>query len=217
MGTKVDHDGDICDLASLDAAIDGDPVGCTVMGRLDADDNVFMFGHHGGQGLSIHGGSILFELRATHATTGDVDKSENASFRSINAAMFEVFEILPAAGAGIDDGGDASTRCDGIGHEGCLPGDFLFDPSVCVDVGVDVDQSGSDDQTGGVDGFAAGTGWDGWCDTGDPALGNREVEATVAAIGGINELAVADHQIELAGGGQDRRPKKKWQNEFHQR
>ena len=83
-----------------------------------------------------------------------------------------------------DDGGDAVPA--GGSQQG-VPGDLA------VEVGVDVDEAGGDDEPGGVDGLAA-VGLDA-ADGGDPAV----VDGDVALVGGlprpIDNSAVADDQI----------------------
>ncbi len=143
-----------------------------------------------------------------HAGADDVDEGEDAGLGVVDDAVAELGEVSPAGGAAVGDGGDAVGNGHGVG----LDAEVAVAPGVVAksdeDVNVDVDEAGSEVETGDVDGFFGGAGGDGWLDGGDLAIANGNVSLHVDVVLRVDDVAVAKNEIVLLSMGRDSKGKK---------
>ena len=89
-------------LARGQRAIDGNPLGSTIMGGLRADNDIGVLFHNGGGEVDVHVGNVLFDVVRDHTHAHDVDEGERAGVEAIEDAVSEVFENLATRAARID-------------------------------------------------------------------------------------------------------------------
>ena len=135
--SEVDHDRLGRKLAGLDRAIDGLPRGRLEVSRLDADDDVRIFFHHGGTGGGVHLGDVVFNLLSVHARAHDIQPGKDPRLGVIDSAGFEGFEVAMSGAARVHGRGDAVWQRVVIGLK-------IQIGAAGVEVRVDVDQAGRD-------------------------------------------------------------------------
>jgi len=63
----------------------------------------------------VHVRDVLLVLVAAHARADDVEQSKNASLRTVDDALLEVLEVLPARAACVDNCCDAGPEGEAVG------------------------------------------------------------------------------------------------------
>ncbi len=109
---EIDHYGQAGLVAGFDGGIDAVPIRLPIVGRLDADDGVLVLRGEAGDGVGIE--VVLLGEIADHAEAGNVDEREHAGAGAIDDGGLEELEVAPAAGAGVDHGGDAGAKAEGV-------------------------------------------------------------------------------------------------------
>lgn len=90
-----------------------------------------------------------------YARSDDVKEGEDEGLGIVNDSAAELGKVAPAGGAGISDGGNAVWDGDDVGRDG----EVAVAPGIvaksCEGVNVDIDEPGSEAETGNINGFFA--------------------------------------------------------------
>ena len=203
--TEVDHDGKVVAIAGLDGLLHRDEVGLLPVRGLDSDDDVAIVGDGFRKRVEIHvvlvllGGIVI----VGHAGADDVDEGEDTGTGVVDDATAELGEVPPARRAGVGDGGDAVGDGEGIGGDG----EVAVPPGVVAkageDVDVDVDQARSEVEAGDIDRLLCGGGGNREFDGGDLAIANGDVALGVDVVLWVDQVAIAEDEVELLGRRRD--------------
>src|SRR5262249_29988851 len=128
-----------------------------------------------------------------HPDRGDVEHRLDPRRRDLDHVAVERREGRGAGGAGVDGGGHAAVEAVGIGldaERGDAP----------VDVGMQVDPAGRDEQAGGVDDLAADAApGDVGADRGDPRSYDAHVGDGVEVLRRVEHAPAAHQDVEHGG------------------
>ena len=106
----------------------------------------------------------------------------------LDHVLAEAGEVAGAGAAGVDRGGDAGGAAELLrvdAERGAAP----------VDVGVQVDEAGRDDEAGHVADVGAGAAFEAWADAGDLAAGKGDVGDGIELLRGVDHPAAAQDEI----------------------
>jgi hypothetical protein len=205
---EIVHNGAIRGLGTGDGAIHSGPgrvfsipgLVRPVMSGFHADDEVGIFVDGLGAALDVHLVDALLQT-AAHAVGHNIKKSEHADLGVIHDAFLFRKKRFSAGGAGINDGGYAGSEGeisgDGVGLDVRTSGRIkpIERRASCGDVNVNVDEAGSDVETGGIDDFFGGGRGNVFFDSGDFTGSDSDIHDAINLIGGINDVAALEEEF----------------------
>ena len=172
--------------------------------------------HVGGR-LRRHVVQILLEFPAAHAVADDVQKREDTSGRAIDDALLEVFEVAPAGAARVDDRRHARAGRHDVGIDAVVAGIRTRLAGSGVDVRVNVDDPGADEEPADIDRLDGISGIDLRRDGRNLPSGNRHVANGADAVPRIDQVAAAQQQVVSAARRQAARPEQRRRTPTRQR
>src|SRR5262249_23492008 len=137
---------------------------------------------------------LLSRLRA-HAAADDIQKSEDACFGAIDDAVFEVGKILVTGAAGISDGGDATAEGEAVGIKRVVAVVAVPQASSGIDVSVNINKTGSDVKTLGVDGLSSVRSGNVFSDGSNFVVANGDIADFVNVVFWVEDRSVLDEEV----------------------
>ena len=208
---EIHHHGDIGLGPRFHRALHGRPSRSGVVRELDAHDQALVLERHVRGGRGLHIGTIVLELRATHAVAYDVEKCQDARLRAVDDPLFEVLEIPPAGAARVGHRRYTHAKRESVRIHTVVAriGIALARPGIRVDV--HIHQPGRHVETGGVDGLDRVFGIEMRRDGRNLAVPNGDVPNRADPVLGVDYMAPLEQQvvtglrIHLAGQPQENR------------
>ena len=182
----MDHDGQPHGIRRLAGAVQRGqgvvPRKVLAQAGLDADDHVAV-ALADLDGLLRVDEPQVFELaddRRDHARRRDVETGLDARFRDLDDVAPEALEGVGAGRSGVDSRGDAAGQDVGVGVDAVVA-------HAVVDVHVDIDETGRDQQTLGIDDLAGLGGVDALRDRAHAAARDRHVARGLKTLRGVDD------------------------------
>src|SRR5262249_7890787 len=144
--------------------------------------------HHGRAGSRVHFGDAVFYRRTVHSGADDVEPGQAAGLGGVDVRLLEGLEILVAGAAGIDRGRDAA-------RQGVVIGLEIQVRPAGVEVRVEIDEAGRDVVIAGLDDLPGVGSGDVSRDAGDFVTGDSDIEAAVAVVFDVDDVAVLEQQV----------------------
>src|SRR6185437_11006061 len=193
--SEIDHYGKLSPVACFDCRINGIPVPAAIVGNLEANDIGFeLAGLRGGQAVA-HVGRVLFAGATAHTGTDYIEEGEDAGLGAIDHAPLENLEIAPSRAACVDDRGDAFAWGEVVGDDAlCAAVIFPVWVGAKENMGMDVDESRTDNGVAGIDDICRLSWVDVFGDAEDAPVFHRDVEGVVEGCFGIDDIAAFDEE-----------------------
>jgi hypothetical protein len=136
----------------------------------------------------------LLRQRTVHTSADNVQEGEHSSLRSINHTILEVGKILPTGATRVGHRGHAGTEGEAVGINAVIA---IVGAASCagIDMDVNVDQSRSDYQAGGVDDAAGLIVCKIGRDSRDLVVANCHIGNPVQMVLGIDDLSATHDQV----------------------
>ena len=192
---EVHHDGNLRGNAGFESVIHSGPFRRFEVGSLDADDEAGELLGHRRSGGGVHVTCVLLGGGRTHAAADDVEKGEDAGFGAVNHAIFEVGKILVAGAAGIGNGRYATAEGETVGIDAVIAIIGVAEAGAGVDMGVNVNEAGSEVEAFGVDGFGGVRRRDIFFDSGDFVVADGNVTDFVEIVLWVEDGGAFDKEV----------------------
>jgi hypothetical protein len=166
-----------------------------------------MLGGHRGELVRGHVGGVLF-IGTRHPQCRDVEEGEHAGLTAVDDAFPEVLKVAPAAGARVRQRRHAISRRDHVRHQGRISGQLSDHAIVGVDMGMYVNQAGSNYQARGIRRLAA-RGCNARDYFGYLPVFHGDVHFGIPVVSWVDYLPAMDHQIIRTLAKQSGRPEQK--------
>ena len=127
----------------------------------------------------------------------DVEEREDACFRAVDDARLEVFEVAPAGGSGVGDGGHAAPKREAVGIHAVVAGVGATLAHPGKDVDVDVDEARSDIEPRDVDHLQGAGRIEAGGDRRHLAVRDGDITHGTDPVAGVDDVATFQQQIVL--------------------
>ena len=123
-----------------------------------------------------------------HADAPDIQEGQHAGARTIDDGLFELREVAPARGAGIDHGRDSHAQSEGVGVDAGFAARQAHAVRSGKDVRVQIDQARGEVQPGDINHLARLFGRNIARDRRDQAIADRDVPHGVELVFGVDDV-----------------------------